>query len=215
MNREDINQLVDHPDVASEWPAVYSVILDESDRGAVIVATDLIVQKIDRLLLCRSSGVLSEKKVSKLLRYPGALSSFAAKLDVAAFAGMIDRELYTACTKLRELRNSVAHSRQEFLLSEHYQTVLQMAQLRDGIGEVINHTACELLIDGILDVMMDFNEAVSVKYKQFNTREECCDFIQRNSHLLNYVDDCRRPRIEFALTVLIMTGLLNMYSLKL
>jgi DNA-binding MltR family transcriptional regulator len=60
---------------------------------------------------------LSQATIKRLLKYPGPLSSFAARIDVAYALRLIPKDIHDALNALRELRNSLAHERDAFSLA--------------------------------------------------------------------------------------------------
>jgi hypothetical protein len=107
-------------------------LLNESDRGAVLVGLAHLDSQIQQLLSAKfrsASGLyvdgleleefpddlvglsrLQEKSARKLLEYPGPLSTVAARQDLALSLGWISGDVFHDLTQLRKLRNKVAHS---------------------------------------------------------------------------------------------------------
>jgi len=60
----------------------------------------------------------SEERLRAILDYPGPLSTFAARTQVAFLCRLINGSVYSAIEALREIRNSVAHKPDEFVLAD-------------------------------------------------------------------------------------------------
>jgi len=84
----------------------------QSDRGAIIVAGAFLEDALASLL--RAFLIDVDAIERELFRYPQPLSSFAAKIDVAYYLGLIDANLRADLHLLRELRNQAAHYREQF-----------------------------------------------------------------------------------------------------
>lgn len=72
-----------HPDVQSAVRTVFSALVRESDRGAVLIAADVLDDRLADLFQAVAPAEAPQRLVKNLLSYPGALGSFAAKADVA------------------------------------------------------------------------------------------------------------------------------------
>jgi DNA-binding MltR family transcriptional regulator len=104
-------------------------LLDESDRGAVIVAAALLEDDIDEVLKKVIKGYnVSEKHIKAMFDLNGPLSSFSSKILVCYGFGLISKEIYDDLTKIRKLRNKFAHSTEkiDFLsvdIEDHVATI--------------------------------------------------------------------------------------------
>ena len=89
-------------------------LIDESDRGAVIVAAALLEEELDQILeeAIRSNNV-TEKYVKSMFDLSGPLSSFSSKSLICFGFGFISKEIFDDLTKIRKLRNKFAHSSKE------------------------------------------------------------------------------------------------------
>jgi hypothetical protein len=91
-------------------------LTNESDRGAILIGTSKVEEYLKRIIL----AVLPSKSrqyTSRLLNYPGPLSSFSAKIELCYAFRVIGTEVYDALNILRKIRNSAAHSDTEFSLT--------------------------------------------------------------------------------------------------
>ena len=96
-------------------------LLNESDRGAVIVAAALLEDDLTEILkkMVQRNG-LSAKYVNEMFDLSGPLSSFSSKALICYGFGIISEEIFNDLTKIRKLRNKFAHSsdKVDFLSSE-------------------------------------------------------------------------------------------------
>jgi hypothetical protein len=107
---------------------------DESDRGAVLVAADIVSNHLGILIRDLAPKLLKAKRIIGLLNYPGLLSTFAARADVAFLAGYIDDTAHRSSGLLRKLRNEAAHSQEGFRLKEHRKNVTRVVRSWSGNG---------------------------------------------------------------------------------
>jgi hypothetical protein len=62
----------------------------ESDRGAILIASDIVAAFLGQVITDLSPQAFEKKRVKELLSYPGPLSSFSARADIAYMAGFIN-----------------------------------------------------------------------------------------------------------------------------
>jgi DNA-binding MltR family transcriptional regulator len=79
----------------------------ESDRGAALVGLAFLDELLKRLF---EAKMLDGSIAKKLLRYPGALSTAAARADVAHALGWIGAKTYRDLMTLKKIRNGFAHA---------------------------------------------------------------------------------------------------------
>jgi DNA-binding MltR family transcriptional regulator len=99
--------------VDSEWQKFhggdYNIGMNaESDRGAVLVAAAYIDDALGCVL---TAAFVADTAVTKrLLEYPGAASTLAARTDLAYCFGLIGRDMYEDIRRITKIRNRFAHA---------------------------------------------------------------------------------------------------------
>lgn len=89
-------------------------LIDESDRGAAIVAAALLEDQLvnmlkEKMLLDR----MSQKQVRDIFDLSGPLSNFSAKITISLAFGFIDKTTFNDLQIVRKLRNKFAHSKDQ------------------------------------------------------------------------------------------------------
>ena len=87
-------------------------LIDESDRGAVIVAAAILLEDdLSELIkdVIRKNG-LSAGQVREIFDLSGPLSSFSSKALICYAFGLISKETFDDLEKIRKLINKFAHS---------------------------------------------------------------------------------------------------------
>jgi DNA-binding MltR family transcriptional regulator len=83
----------------------------ESDRGCVLVTAAFLDEALEALLRARmSSEKGAAEAIGQLFRADGALGSFSAKIELSRALGVIGDSERSDLTKIRKLRNLMAHS---------------------------------------------------------------------------------------------------------
>lgn len=135
---------------------ITNLILNESDGGAVLIGTSIIDDHLKKMIANRlPSDMQSKKKQESLFEYPGLLSGFAAKNDVARAAMWISESVYKSINILRHLRNDIAHKPVSFRLSNHKAKIDQAYDLGKGMAEYINIGAVKLVMEQFITSLQE------------------------------------------------------------
>jgi len=79
----------------------------ETDRGLVLMAVAYIDERLSVLL--EKYFVDDQNVVKTLFDATGPLGTFSSKLKLAYGIGLLPKNIYTDCNKIRKIRNSFAH----------------------------------------------------------------------------------------------------------
>ena len=143
----------------------YEIVLNESDRGAVLVAAAFIDEALEHLLrqilTAKSTNAADDNFTAQLNRLvkPGIdapLGSFAARISACFVLGVIDIDYFRAMEALRSLRNHYAHrsttgSRPQ-LTQDSVQTIYQ---------RIISPGLWDIRFIGLLPADVDFDSTVA------------------------------------------------------
>ncbi|MDA8375628.1 MAG: MltR family transcriptional regulator [Planctomycetia bacterium] len=86
-------------------------LIDESDRGAVLVGAVMLEERLSQLIkdtICRNN--IPESHIKEMFNLNGPLSSFSSKSLICYGFGLISKDIFDDLTKIRKLRNKMAHS---------------------------------------------------------------------------------------------------------
>ena len=83
-------------------------LIQESDRGSVLMAAAFIENKLECLL--ESYFIEDEKICKQLLKGNGALATFSSKIDLSFLLGLIPKNIFNDLHILRKIRNEFAHT---------------------------------------------------------------------------------------------------------
>jgi DNA-binding MltR family transcriptional regulator len=86
-------------------------LLNESDRGCVLVGAAMLERSLDNIFKCEfKKNKVPLKVQSSIFDSNGALSNFSSKVKLAYSLGFIDKPLYEDLESVRKIRNDFAHS---------------------------------------------------------------------------------------------------------
>jgi len=120
-------------------------LTNESERGAVLIGTSKVEEYLEKL----SRKILPSKTksyTSRLLNYPGALSSFSGKIELLYAFRIIDKRFYNSLNTLRKIRNNAAHSSEEFKLIDLQEEQTKINDFEEDFVGLIEHLALNNLI---------------------------------------------------------------------
>jgi DNA-binding MltR family transcriptional regulator len=102
-----------------DW-AYFKTLFDESDRGCVLLTASRLDEMLEKLHRTYVTSIASpEKKVlESLFSLHAPLSSFSAKMKLAFCYGLISKEDFADFEALRKIRNSAAHTTQQFTFGQ-------------------------------------------------------------------------------------------------
>ena len=112
---EEMEKLIDSADKSGleasrlkEFMDFRTSLIEESDRGSVLMAAAFIEDKLGYLL--ESYFVENEKICKQLLKGNGALATFSSKIDLTFLLGLIPKNIFDDLHLLRKIRNEFAHT---------------------------------------------------------------------------------------------------------
>jgi PAS domain-containing protein len=198
-SENDDSHFLDHPEVLELFSQLFNNVLAESDRGAVLVGTSYVDLNLKKLFEAVAPRELSQKRLRAILDYPGPLSTFAARTQVA-FLCRLNWSVYSAIEALREIRNSIAHKPDEFVLADHKEERQRIYSLGPGVPVWVNRLACELLGRTFLERAVEIRLPDS-ESPIFNSPADVINYITDKPGLLAPLNE-RLPRGELGILLI-------------
>ncbi len=192
--------LFDHPDVAKLFDELFPVLVDESDRGAVLIAAAQVDNQLRTLFEQIAPSDFGKKKLEDVMEYPGVLSTLAGKADAARITHLISKRVYDAIYHLRKLRNDLAHTHKSFSLKEHEQRIRKVYELGPDLPKGINRLACEMMVAWLMETALKMKDPLDENVPAFANPREVLDYLAAKPELMTPLEE-KRPRWELALGV--------------
>ncbi|MGZ3864343.1 MAG: hypothetical protein ACXVPN_03930 [Bacteroidia bacterium] len=120
-------------------------LTNESERGAILIGTGKVEEYLEKLILA-ILPVQTNSYTSKLLKYPGPLSSLSGKIELLYAFRIIDKRFYDSLNTLRKHRNSAAHSSEIFTLQAVKVDLEKIYDFADAFKEIVHKFAYDALI---------------------------------------------------------------------
>lgn len=178
-----------HPEIEPLFQELLGTLLNESDRGALLIGAAHVDNYLRLLVGSVFPASLGRRKRSSLLNYPGPLSSFSAKIELAFAFRLIPGTTYQALHSLRQLRNDVAHSPESFDLSGREDHLSRMYALGPGVPTVVKQIAVDMMLRykyHVVRDVLDKSAAENPEAEPFLTTEkEFGEFIDNDPRIMN------------------------------
>lgn len=105
-------------------------LLEESERGVIIIGSEI----LDGSLLELVTKILPENSASyvhRLTKFPGPISSFASRTELAYAFRLIPKSIYKSLCEIRSIRNKAAHLDVAFKLVDYKQKLLDAFKIEN------------------------------------------------------------------------------------
>jgi len=139
-------QFLDHPETSEAGNRILTAIAREGDRGATLVAGEMLSEFLANALRSLNTKTLSRKELDALFNASGPLSTWSARTQIAALTGLIGARAFKSLGKFRQLRNKAAHSEGEFSLKQHADELRAALDLGPDFPDGVFGLARELLL---------------------------------------------------------------------
>lgn len=208
------SHFLDHPEVRKFFQNEMKTLVTESDRGAVLIGHSIIDEQLIKLFETIASKKLSKTNLNRILKYPGPLSTFSARLDVAFLNRLIDENLYNSIQKFNKIRNAVAHKPNSFYLKDYQNELFEIYNLGTGLSNHLRKASGEVIlkswVEKFLKKEINFGNR---KIKLFENAEEILETIQNSSEAMSTFEE-KLYRVELGFAVGIICGLIILYREK-
>lgn len=198
------------PGVAEAFDLMLTEFMQESDRGAVLIAADIVSAHLADVLTALAPDEFTPKRLKTMLAYPGLLASTAARADVCLMAGFIDANAYRAISVLRRIRNAAAHSQANFKLADLKDDLHALSNLGPGAAVAAGQFARDLLLRNVIEVLREKGVELEAEggHNPFSSPAEILDQIHKRPDAMDRLEE-KAPRMELAFGVWFLLGLIS------
>ena len=201
----DGQHFMDNPEVNDLFEKVLPELIDESDRGAVIIGADVVDSQLTNLFQNIISADVSNKKKKSLFDYAGPFGTFSSKSNIAFALGYINKNTFTSIDNLRDIRNSAAHSNKEFSIVDNQQKIREIYNLGNNIPTAVGNLAVEFIVNNFIRHLSNTKDEEGCAI--FSTPKDCIDYLADNPKLVKPLEE-KLPKYEFALGVILLCAII-------
>jgi hypothetical protein len=146
---------LEHPEIRALFKELFGTLLNESDRGALLVGVEHVNNHLEELLEAVLPAGLGKKRRRELLSYPGPFSGFSTRIEAAYAFRLIPRRVYDALHALRKVRNAVAHSPDAFTLAGNEDQVHRIYDLGPDLPGGVQRLALEMMLEHKASIVLE------------------------------------------------------------
>ena len=137
---------IDHPEVKQLFIKLLASLFEESSRGALMIVISHLDDGLTGLLSAVLPNEMTKNERKRLINYPGHLSSFSSKIELAYAFRLIGRPLYNSLNSIRKIRNEAAHSSLPIDLEELNQKMENVYDLGVGVVSAVKKMAADAML---------------------------------------------------------------------
>jgi len=211
------NHFLDHPEVKRHFESVFPIIIEESDRGAVLIAASQVDLFLEKALKEIAPKNISKKRLKSIFDFSGPLGTFSSRIDMAYFFRIINKDVFLAIHILRDLRNDVAHKPEIFSLSDHQNRISNLYKLGPGIPDGVHQWAIEGVMQTTVNKSLELKDPSSTENKPiFSEAKEVIEYISQKPNIMKILED-KLPKWKLGLGTALICGIIfygsdNAYS---
>lgn len=203
------SHFLDHPDVKDHFDKVFPIIIEESDRGAVLLAASQVDLILEKALKTLAPTEMSNNKLNPIFSYTGPLGTFSSKINMAYYFRIINKDVWSALHCLRDIRNTVAHDCITFTIESEKSRIEKYYDFGRGVHIAIHNESLNLLMNSVVGTLLDLDDPrCEEKKKIFNTPTEVLDHIQSKPDLMEKLKE-RLPKWKLAYGTAIISGVIH------
>jgi len=206
MKKKQIS--LNNPAVTKFFEDVFPILINESDRGAVLLAVSQIDIALEEALKSVSPPNMTQKKLKQIFDYSGPLGTLAARTSMAYFFRIINKDVCDAVHCLRQIRNKVSHECKTFSFESCSDDVEKFYDFGSNIPETVNKIAIELMMKSMLESALEIKDPRSSdESKLFKEPKEILEYLQRNPKYYETFEK-ELPKWKLAIGTALICGLL-------
>lgn len=215
-----VSSLFDDPEASTLFSTLLVELTSESPRGAILVGTAHVEACLGTFVSALFPRDVSKKKAKELTRYPGPLSTFAARIEVTYALRLLPHRVYLGLQALRKLRNSAAHSAGAFHLTDKFDDYAAIYDsLGDNLPQGIRQLALEMIFKYKLHQASKALEAMRLgdpdtPRDYLRTEPEIARFIAESPEVIKAVEE-QLPHWELAVGIRMLCSLLIIHRKEL
>jgi len=208
MTIEEEPHFMSHPDILELVGNSLEEMRLESDRGAVLIAAEIINSALNNLFENIIPDDYGKKRRNEILSYPSPLGTLSGKADIAYAVQIIKKDVYHSITLLRRLRNDAAHSDVSFRLSDHKDRLKEILAVGSGGNYFATTSAYEIISIGLYNSLASNKELEkNLGKKPFASWKEFIVYMKDNEQFISMLES-QAPRVSLNVGITVLCGLI-------
>ena len=199
--------LLEHPDSQDFFDRTYSLLIEEADRGCVLLGVSLLDEELNKMFRSLVPEDTSNKRIKEIFDGKNVFGSLSSKLDIAYVCRLLPADVVNCLHLLRKLRNKLAHEASTFSIDENLDQIYEIFNKTSG-----NLTAGMAKLSGqfvygqFIDKVMETDHPTDKDEKLFDSKEEAYAFLETN-------DNVKKALFEQRIKVMLVIGIASLGGL--
>ncbi len=201
MSKE--NYFLDNPEINSYMKEKLPILVNESDRGAVLLGMSQVDNELQKLLKNIAPIDMTNKEKNWIEK-----ASLASKLNIAYTCRLLPRNIFESINKLRKIRNAVAHNVETFNL-KNYDILLNeiFELLGEGANTFIHNTSLTYMIENSISQIMSIKHPENQDKCIIEDRTSALNYIAEHKEVQDKIDE-PMLKMKLAIGVLLISGII-------
>ena len=201
MSKE--NHFLDNPEINSYINKKLHILVNESDRGAVLLGMSQVDNELQKLLTNIAPKNMTNQEKNWIEK-----ASLASKLNIAYTCRLLPRNIFESINKLRKIRNAVAHNVETFNL-KNYETLLKevFELLGEGTNTFIHNTSLTYMIESRISQIMSVKHPENQDKYIFEDRTSALNYIAEHKEVQDKIEE-PMFKMKLAIGILLISGII-------
>jgi hypothetical protein len=201
MSKE--NHFLDNPEINSYIKEKLPILVNESDRGAVLLGMSQVDNELEKLLKNIAPRDMTNKEKNWIEKV-----SLASKLNIVYTCRLLPKNIFESINKLRKIRNAVAHNVETFHL-KNYDTLLKeiFELLGDGTNTFIENVSLTYMIENGISKIMSVKHLENQDKFIFKDRASAINYIVEHKEVQDKIEE-PMLKMKLAIGILLITGII-------
>ena len=206
MFMDEMKYFLDNPYVDKFIDEKIHILLDESDRGILVVGMSLIDIELEETLkiIAPTNMTQNEKKWINN-------ASFASKLNILYISRWFPRNLFSAVNKLNKIRNKVAHNSKKVDLNEYDSELKDIFELLgNGVSVFIHNKSTKILADITINELSKIKDPSNQK-NFFADHKSVLEYLSKYDNNIDNKLEKPIQKMKFSIGILLINALIISY----
>jgi len=200
INTQNVRiNLLDYPEVKKYIYEEFNNIIQEADRGAILLSACIIEASLQDSLQKIAPKNISKKRLTSFFDYNGTAGTFSDKINIAFFMGILDEKSFGAIESLRKIRNKLAHDIdiKSFSFEKFSEEMDKIYNFIIGMPNLAAYLAMRTVKDTFMEdalKILSYDGSVA-----FADEKDVLSFIKENQLELDFSEKINKLKLAYAL----------------
>jgi hypothetical protein len=203
-----LESLFEHQESLDFLVLSYSLLMNESDRGSVLIGVSMLDEQLTKLFEAILPENTSKKRKKEIFDSRGAFGNLSSKLDIAYVCQLLPADLINSIHRLRKLRNDLAHQIAPFTIEENLEAIYEVFSLtRGNLAAGMLHLSEEFVYSYLLEKLLTAEHPTVQGKKLFDSKDDAILFLSEDKNIKKKLSE-KRIKVMFVIGVSSLAALI-------